>query len=484
MQSRSVSLCLASFLSFGAAAAHAQFVEPGVEVIARLADPDGVPGLFGWAVADMADINGDGVTEVITSSPAYGTAEAPSSGRVYVFSGRDGALLHMWTGDAFSQLGYSIADAGDVDEDGANDVIAGANGQGGTGAATIFSGATGAVIRVHAGEAPNDNFGSAVTGLGDIDGDGASDYAVGAITHDTGALNAGRVYVYSGATGSPIRTHDGARQGGLLGSGVANSGDVNKDGVNDYIAGAHGGPPTDPGRAFVFSGADGSLILPELNADPATGLDFGSFFVAGAGDVNGDGTLDLYVGDYSDNAGRGAAYVFSGIDGAEIRRFLGPTPSSGLGCGRGARDINADGCADLIAGMYSDSQGANNAGGALVFSGKDGAVLRSLTSTTAFEQFGYDAVGVGDVNADCALDYVVGAASGEAVYIIAGDFPTLKGDADNSGNVNFYDVVSVLHHWGNDYSPTTGEGDADRDGEVDFHDVLAVLKHWGDRCQG
>lgn len=483
MRNRSASLCLASFVALGAAGASAQFVEPDVRIIATLSDPDGVPGAFGWAVADMADINGDGVTEVITSAVVYGTDTLTNAGRVYVFSGSDGTLLHAWTGGDFSQLGYSIADAGDVDGDGVNDVIAGANAQNQRGAATVFSGATGAIIRVHDGEAQFDNFGSAVAGLGDLDDDGVDDYGVGAITHDAGGANAGRVYVFSGATGDLIRTHDGALAIGLLGSGLASAGDIDKDGVDDYIAGARGGG-ADQGRAFVYSGADGSLILPELTPDAATGLDLGWFFVAGAGDVNNDGTPDLYAGDFSDNGGDGAAYVFSGADGSQIFKFVPPTPLSGMGPGRGARDINADGHADLIVGLYTNSEGINNGGRTLVYSGKDGSVLRSLTGTIEFAQLGFDCVGLGDVDADCALDYVVSAASGEAVYIIAGDFPTLKGDADNSGKVGFPDVVSVLHNWGNDYSPTTGDGDADRDGDVDFHDVLSVLRNWGDRCNG
>jgi hypothetical protein len=483
MRSRSIRAVLAAAMASVASAAFGQFVEPGVGLIATLSDPDGAPGLFGWAVADLDDINGDGVTDVITCAPAYGIEGAPALGRVYVFSGADGAMLHVWTGPLNSQMGFSVADAGDVDMDGVLDVIAGANLTENRGSAMIFSGATGALLRTLNGVNAGDNFGASVAGLGDINGDGASDVAVGAILHDVGATNSGRIYVFSGANGALIRTHDGPPMtGSQLGSGLSGAGDIDHDGVNDYIGGARGGQPSDRGRAFVWSGATGALLLPQLTPDPLTGQDLGWFFVAGAGDVNGDGTPDLYAGDFSDGGGHGAAYVFSGADASLIRKYTSPVPFGGVGPGRGAGDVNDDGYADQIIGHYTTSVGAANAGRVVVYSGKDGAVLRVITSTTGNEQLGFDCVGLGDVDGDCAIDYVVSAANGERVYIIAGNFPTLRGDSDNNGVVDFGDVNSTLSNWLGNYAPGTGPGDGNRNGLVDFDDIVETLARWGEVC--
>jgi hypothetical protein len=157
---------------------------------------------------------------------------------------------------------------------------------------------------------------------------------------------------------------------------------------------------------------------------------FGTFFVAGVGDVNRDGTPDVYVGDYADTTNgvdaqgnpAGRAGVYSGRDGRELLHWLGE-PGAGLGPGRGAGDVNDDGRPDLIVGSYTSSSGAPQAGKVQIFSGADGSLLRTITSTTANEQLGFDAVGLGDVNRDGVPDELVSAANGDHVYVIAGRKP-------------------------------------------------------------
>lgn len=86
-----------------------------------------------------------------------------------------------------------------------------------------------------------------------------------------------------------------------------------------------------------------------------------------------------------------------------------------------AGDVDADGTPDVIAGSFGSSDGADQAGKAQIFSGADGSVLRTITSTTPLETFGFDAVGLGDTNGDGIPDALVSAANGDHVYLIAGN---------------------------------------------------------------
>ena len=150
--------------------------------------------------------------------------------------------------------------------------------------------------------------------------------------------------------------------------------------------------------------------------------EFGRFFAAGVGDTNGDGVPDIYAGDYASNvagAAGGFAAVYSGVDGTVLHSWRG-SAGEGLGPGREVGDVNGDGKVDLIAGSYTSSDGAAQAGKVQIFSGATGRPMRTITSTTAGENLGFDAVGVGDVNGNGSLDYLLSAASLDTVYLIDG----------------------------------------------------------------
>jgi hypothetical protein len=86
---------------------------------------------FSWIARGIGDVDGDRVNDLVTSAPSYGAAGLPAGpGRVYVYSGRTGALLWTATGQPGDNLGTGLEGAGDVDGDGAGDVIAGAPGNG------------------------------------------------------------------------------------------------------------------------------------------------------------------------------------------------------------------------------------------------------------------------------------------------------------------------------------------------------------------
>jgi hypothetical protein len=373
-----------------------------VEDVRVLREWHGEPnGYFGWAVSELEDIDRDGVTDVITSEPFARSA----AGTTWVLSGRTGRTLHRFDGAPGDQHGYSIADAGDTDRDGVHDIISGANGPTGTGRAYLYSGRTGNLLHTWQGHATADFFGSAVAGVGDFNLDGHADVAVGAQNDDTAGLNAGAVYIYSGRTKALLRRLDG-NAGDRFGIGVDSSPGIL---TRELIVGARGRPA----RVFSLFARLERLTL----APPANAVAFGQFFVAGVGRVDRDLFPDFYAGDYAATAGNGWAGVYSGRDGSLIHAWPGG-PGDGRGPGREAGDVDRDGRVDLAVGDYT--AGPTAAGRVNVFSGATGEAIRTITSTTAGENLGFDAVGLGDTNRDGAGDLLVSAAEGDTVYLLAG----------------------------------------------------------------
>ena len=413
-----IAAALAALMFTSAASASGTFVQH-VHVLATFHGPTtGKGAYFGWAVSELRDVNGDGVTDLVIGEVNGGS---DIRGRVWVYSGRTHKLLWRRAGRAGDQNGYAVADAGDVNGDGVPDVISGAPGSGNDpGRAYVYSGATGRTIaRLH-GHRPGEEFGAAVSSAGDVNGDGVPDLLVGAPGSGAADSPPGRVYVISGSTFRVIRVLSAHRLGDSFGTATASSPDLNGDGVGDLIVGAGDAGPHRGGAAYVYSGGTGKLLF-RIRGERGSNT-FGVFFVAGVGDTNGDGVPDIYVGDYgSDNAGAGGGFaaVYSGVDGSLLHAWRGAA-GEGLGPGREAGDVNGDGKIDLIIGSWTSSDGAPQAGKVQIFSGATGKVLRTITSLTPGEDFGFDAVGVGDTNGNGTPDYLVSAASLDTVYLIDG----------------------------------------------------------------
>ncbi|MGH3058554.1 MAG: FG-GAP-like repeat-containing protein [Gaiellaceae bacterium] len=404
---------LAAVLAPGAAATETDgFVEP-VEVLHTLSGTN--PGAFyGWAVSELGDVDGDSRTDLIVGEPFTGT------GTTWVYSGRTGDLLYRLDGASGDQQGYAIADAGDTDGDGVPDIVSGAPGVG-RGSVYLYSGATGRLLHRFSRGRDGDFFGAAVAGAGDVNRDGHADVLVGATMSDGGGRDSGRAYLFSGRTYELIRKLDAGDEGDLFGSATDWTPDLNGDGRPELIVGAQNARPTTGGKAYVFSSRNGRRLF--AITPPASAVEFGSFFVAGVGDVNGDGTGDVYAADYADGSlgpGTGRAAVHSGSDGTELRSWTGSAGGEGLGPGREAGDVDGDGLVDLAIGSYTSSDGAPQAGKVEIFSGVDGSLIRRITSTTAFENLGFDTVGVGDLSGDGVPDLLISAASGDRVYVVAG----------------------------------------------------------------
>ena len=410
-----LAVAAAAILTTTPALAADGFVED-VDVIAEV-HGDASAGFFGWAVAELEDVDQDGARDIILSDPYRA-----SGGLVAVYSGATGA--HIWTVERAGPnlYGYSIADAGDANGDGVHDVLAGDPNPAANGAVELLDGGDGSLLYRFEGTAPGERMGTAVASAGDVDGDGTADLIVGAGgTDTTNGIDSGRVHVFAGDTFGMIRTIDGPAAGELFGSGVDLAGDLDGDSRADFVVGARNANPKGNGAAYAYSSATGDQLW-RFTA-PKSGEDMGSFFVAGLEDLNGDGTPDVYAADYADRArgqGTGRAFALDGTDGTPFITWTGYRNKEGVGPGREAGDVDADGTQDLAIGHYTSSDGGRGAGKVTLLSGATGHVLRTITSTTRGENFGFDTVGLGDVNGDGLPDLLVSAATGQTVYVIAG----------------------------------------------------------------
>ena len=381
-------------------------------------------GHFAWSVSGAGDVNNDGKPDLLVGAP-FEDAIVAGEGRVYIFSGADGTLLRTLISPNAApngQFGISVSGVGDVNDDGHADVLVGAWREDfvtfGAGRAYIFSGADGSVLQSLTSPNPESNarFGSSVSESGDVDGDGITDAVVGALSESGGADRAGRAYVFSGADGDLLHTliSPNPETDGNFGNAVSGAGDVDGDQTDDVLVAASsedGGGIINAGRAYVFSGADGSLLHTLDSPNPDGSGSFGTF-VSGAGRVDDDGNADVVVGaPWEDEPGR--AYVFSGTDGGLIHTLVSPDPElqGGLGWAvSGVGDMNGDGRDDLLVAAHREDAGEVDAGRIYIFSGADGSVLHSLASSNPEVNglFGYSASDAGDVNGDGVTDLLVG----------------------------------------------------------------------------
>ncbi|MDX2114181.1 MAG: hypothetical protein SFZ24_00990 [Planctomycetota bacterium] len=427
---------------------------------------DSAGDFFGWSVSGAGDVNNDGFDDFIVGAH-FDDNNGIESGSARVFSGATGAVLYTFNGDsAGDNFGFSVSGAGDVNNDGFDDLIVGANlddnNGDGSGSARVFSGATGAVLYTFNGDSAGDNFGSSVSGAGDVNNDGFDDLIVGARLDDDNGIDSGSARVLSGATGAVLYTFNGDSADDWFGHSVSGAGDVNNDGFDDLIVGARWDDSNgvDSGSANVFSGATGAVLY-TFNGDSAGDL-FG-WSVSGAGDVNNDGFGDLIVGAlFDDNNGdaSGSARVFSGATGAILSTFNGDSGGDQFGVSvSGAGDVSNDGSDDFIVGARFDDNVGFNSGSARVFSGATGAILYTFTGDSEGDLFGFSVSGAGDVNNDGFDDLIVGAYwddnngenSGSARVFFSVPLPAppapCPGDANGDRSVNFADVVDVLRNF-------------------------------------
>ncbi len=386
---------------------------------------------FGYSVAGIGDVNGDSHDDIAVG--AYRADRnnagviAKDAGSVTVLSGADGAVLYRLYGNyAGDRFGSAVALVGDINSDGKTDFVVGApladrNSAGvvtkDLGSIRGFTAQDGTLLAEHFGEAVKDGFGSAVAAAGDVNSDGYADVLAGAPLAnrmDTVAgkqvvtADVGHVQVLSGlglVGGEPrlLQLYLGNQKLSGFGASVAGNADANADGTPDIavgvprfdVAATVEGKTVirkDVGRAYIFSGEDGTSLQVQDGAQ--VGDSFGNV-VSFARKLDGDTAADLVVGSGKADIVQlvngkpvkvkdvGSVSVFSGITGSPLLTLFGESAGDYRGWALDASaDANNDGYSDLAIGAWGDDVPATvngkpkllkNAGRVEVISGKAAA---------------------------------------------------------------------------------------------------------------
>lgn len=286
---------------------------------------------FGHSVAS-GDINGDGYIDVVIGAYAYGGFRGRAYVYMGDASGITTTPSITLTGENTSDFYGAYVVPADVNGDGYDDLVVAAdcwpsgNCQG---RAYVYAGSAGGLNSTPSltltGESNGDWFTSPVANAGDVNADGYDDIIIGAFGYASGASR-GRAYLYLGGSGGlsavPATVLTGENDADRFGYRVGTAGDVNGDGYADVVIGAYGFPGGEPcntstckGRAYIYLGGPSGL-----DASPSiilTGENFGDHFgvsATTAGDVNGDGYSDVVIGADGESASNspGHAYLYWG----------------------------------------------------------------------------------------------------------------------------------------------------------------------------
>ncbi len=374
-------------------------------------------------------------------------------------------LIHHTVGLAVNEhQGTSVTVVGDIDGDGRAEFAVGAPGTGvALGLVRMYSGASGSLMWQIVGPSAGSTFGASIAALGDVNGDGVPDLVIGApLATVPGATGCGIVRVVSGTDGATLFQFRGDAAGDHMGWSVARAGDIDHDGVPDIIGGAvddddHG---ESTGSARVWSGANGAVIETLVG-----GLQhelFG-YSVDGGADVNGDGTSDIVVGGpyFTTSTQGGVVRVLSGATGSQLWSTPFAPAHDALGSAVAfVGDIDGDGRSDVLAGARQPSTGG--VGYVRLYSGATGAMIRQFTPDGMQRSFGFSVTGLGDVDFDNVPDFAIGAPDSSTGGTLSGVVRWISGA---TGNVLEDHVGVPGARLG---SAVRGGGDIDGDGWPDL----------------
>ncbi|MDZ8093212.1 MAG: hypothetical protein RMZ42_14960 [Nostoc sp. DedQUE05] len=380
------------------------------------------------SVSNAGDINGDGIDDVIIGARSADPNGSNSGQSYVVFGSKSGfdaqfnlSTLNGTNGFTINGInegdfsGWSVSSAGDINDDGIDDLIIGAgyadpNGSNSGQSYVVFgsknsfdaqfnlstlNGTNGFAIN---GIEESDFSGWSVSSAGDINGDGIDDLIIGAFLADPNGFGSGfgsgQSYVVFGSkngfdaqfnlstlNGTNGFIINGINQEDRLGSSVSSAGDINGDGIDDLIIGAPDARPNGnySGQSYVVFGSKGGFDA-QFNLSTLNGINgftingtnityYSGSSVSSAGDINGNGIDDLIIGG---GLGLGESYVvfgskdgfrpqldlstLNGTNGFTIKSATGSLFSSAVNSSAG--DINSDGIDDLIVStLYGDFSG-------------------------------------------------------------------------------------------------------------------------------
>ncbi|MBK8232101.1 MAG: FG-GAP repeat protein [Candidatus Eisenbacteria bacterium] len=454
---------------------------------------------LGWDARPAGDVNGDGFSDVIVSSPNYdngqtnegivrlylGQGSMPADTPIFAQGGTQVVELYGvnlaqgdWNGDGFTDLaigrplwdftsvnqgivsvyyggesgyslnaywstgsngisglfGSSVGNAGDVDNDGDDDLIVGESGWGpssdtSVGRAHLFLGSPQGLplqpAQILSGEVAGGAYGRCVDGAGDVNGDGYADVLVAAPTYDSGAVHGGKVYLYAGSPSglvtTPVFTWTSGAVGDELGWQARGLGDLDGDGYSDYGISA---PRRDTGftnqgvLTVYFGGPTWVEGAYQFNGNQ-TQAQIGKT-ITPAGDLNGDGYGDFAYGaslyDSGGQDNRGAAFIYYGQPNHDLATgpvILGPSANYLFATSvAGGGDVNNDGYSDLLIGGPYDDSVVIDGGKAYLYLGSAAGLNTTPawthTETEESGAFSYSCVLGGDATGDGFADLVIG----------------------------------------------------------------------------
>jgi len=410
-------------------------------------------------------------------------------------------------------FGFRVAAAGDVNRDGVEDYLVGADGVDDAGLAAgkvyLFHGPlTGRLQAASAdatitGEAELDGLGNSVAGVGDVNDDGFDDILLGARSNDAAGTQAGRAYLFYGPLGGSLEASnaDAILSGDPfdeLGWSVAGVGDVDDDGFDDVLVGAWMADIV--GEAHLFLGPlAGPLTVADADAT-VSGVIFSEelgYDVAG-GDLDDDGVPDLILGAPRPPLGGedpGSVYVFFGpVTGSHAASaadviVLGEHDNDELGISVAAGDVDGDGADDLIVGarqLFSDGPGRvyvfHGPLSGVLAAGDADAILLGETFPAEGGHFGAAVAALGDTNGDRIGDVLVGAPFAEAAGVRSGRAYLFHGPL--AGTVSAGDADRVFTGSEFDLLGTSVAAAADDDGDGLRNALVGAPRFFGENGFG
>lgn len=289
-----------------------------------LLGPDGAGASFGYSVAPAGDLDSDGYADVAVG--AYTTGTGADTGAVHVFYGGESGIdassrtTRLVPMVLHAEFGYCVASAGDVNADGAGDLVVSQSSASGGGNALVFlgipsSGVSAAPLAPLT--APSSSLLGNALAAADFDGNGYADIVV---ADEAVGSYAGVVHVFLASSGG-VATVPSLSRSGLDGAGASfggrlSVGDVDGDGFADLAVSAHTavtvGPSSGPGRIYVYR-HNGGTILATTPSTTLSGTAGGfGLGLSISGDSNGDGFADLLIGETGASGAMGHAYIYRG----------------------------------------------------------------------------------------------------------------------------------------------------------------------------